>query len=108
MTWPSGVCEPSWLFLGWGAAFFDFDNDGWLDLFVANGHVYPEVDRINVGASYRERPRVHMNQRGAGFKEVGFAMGGALARQYCARGGAFGGCANAGDIDGLVYSLSGG
>jgi enediyne biosynthesis protein E4 len=105
VTWPSGVGAPSWLLLGWGTQFVDLDNDGWLDLFVANGHAYPEVDQIDVGTSYAEPLLVHLNQRGAGFKEAGPATGGALAGKYCARGAAFGDFDNDGDVDVLLNSI---
>jgi len=105
VTWPSGVGEPSWLLLGLGTQFADFNNDGWLDIFVANGHMYPEVDRIDVGSSYWERPLLHMNERGSHFKEVGLSAGGALAEKYCARGAAFGDFDNDGRIGILINNI---
>ncbi len=106
-TWPSGIGEPSWLFLGWGCGFFDFDNDGWLDLFVANGHVYPEVDRIDVGTSYCQRPLLFLNKKGTGFSEVGLTLGEAMQKRYCARGAAFGDFDNDGDLDVLINNIDG-
>ncbi len=67
--------EVSWQHLGWGAFFFDLDRDGWLDLFVANGHVYPQVDRYQIGTSYNQRNFLFHNQLGKAFKEMGLEAG---------------------------------
>jgi hypothetical protein len=64
VSYPSGVGEPTIPYLGWGALFFDYDNDGWPDLFCANGHVYPEVDRKRQ-ETYRQPLQLFRN-RGAG------------------------------------------
>ena len=55
ISWRSGIGPASWLFLGWGTKFFDYDNDGQLDLIATNGHVYPEADRFSGGSTYRQR-----------------------------------------------------
>ena len=68
-TFPAGIGHPSLPFLGWGTHFLDYDNDGWLDLFVANGHVYPFVDRFEWNTSYRQRPLLLKNRAGR-FVEV--------------------------------------
>lgn len=107
VSWPSGIAEPSWLFLGLGAQFVDVDNDGWLDVFVANGHMYPEVDKIDVGTSYYERPLLYINNGGVHFEEVGLSVGGALAKKYCARGAAFCDFDNDGDVDMLINNIDG-
>ena len=66
-----GVVRP---FLGFGTAFFDCDNDGWLDIFVANGHLYPQLERLSSGLRYRQRNLLYRNERGR-FLEVGAAAG---------------------------------
>jgi len=77
-------------FLGFGAKFMDFDNDGWQDVFIANGHVNPQVDQHSFGVTYAERPLVFRNLLGAKFEEVGQSAGAALARRYVGRGAAIG------------------
>ena len=57
-------------FLGWGVGFFDMDNDGWLDLLMSNGHVYPEVDGTNVDAPYAQHKYLYRNLRNGQFEEV--------------------------------------
>ena len=52
-------------YLGWGTMFFDFDNDGWPDLILVNGHVYPEVDSQHLGSSFKE-PRILYHNNGDG------------------------------------------
>ena len=74
----AGSATPSIPFLGWGTHFLDYDNDGWLDLFVANGHVYPLVDRFDWNTSYRQRPLLFRNLKGK-FVEVGGSAGDGLA-----------------------------
>ena len=68
-------------FLGWGTSFLDFDNDGWLDLFVVNGHVYPAVDAHQWGTSYAQQALLFRNLRGK-FDRVGAPPGSALANAW--------------------------
>jgi hypothetical protein len=63
VSWPAKVAQPTFLKVGWGTAFFDMDNDGWLDIFIANGHVYPQVDSIPGGLTYREPMQLFRNHR---------------------------------------------
>src|SRR5438094_631356 len=72
VSWTSGVGQPSYPFVGWGTAFFDMDNDTWLDLLVANGHVYPQIDTLETGPRYREPLLLHMNA--SGFHRVLFKL----------------------------------
>jgi hypothetical protein len=75
----AGLGYPTIPFLGWGSGFLDFDNDGLLDIFVANGHVYPTVDQPDWGISYAQRPQLFRNRDGAKFQEVPPAIGSGLA-----------------------------
>ena len=75
-------------FLGFGVKFFDVDNDGWKDLFVANGHVNPQVDQYSFGVTYAERPLLFRNLGNGKFEEIGMSAGAALAHRYVARGAA--------------------
>jgi enediyne biosynthesis protein E4 len=77
-------------YLGWGTMFFDFDNDGWPDLIVANGHVYPEVDKYHLGSSYQE-PRILYHNNGNGtFTDVSATAGLGITMASSARGLAIG------------------
>lgn len=106
-TMRSGIGPPSFLLLGWGAGFFDFNNDGWKDLFVANGHVYPEVDAAGLGTSYAQRHLLHYNLGDGKFDESAARSGAALRRAYAGRGVAFGDYDNDGDIDILINNIDG-
>ena len=93
-----GLRTPTLPFLGWGTGFLDHDNDGWLDLFVANGHVYPQVDRFDWGMTWAQRPLLFRNRDGR-FEEVPAATGTGLAVVQPARGAAFGDLDHDGRID---------
>jgi hypothetical protein len=99
VTGAAGLRAPTLPFLGWGAGFLDFDNDGWLDLFVANGHVYPQVDRFDWGMTWAQRPLLFRNRDGARFEEVPAATGSGLAAVLPARGAAFGDLDHDGRVD---------
>jgi len=99
MTGALGLRTPTLPFLGWGTGFLDYDNDGWLDLFVANGHVYPQVDRFDWGMTWAQRPLLFHNRGGTRFDEVPAATGSGLAAVLPARGAAFGDLDNDGRID---------
>jgi hypothetical protein len=75
-------------FLGFGVKFLDFDNDGCKDIFVANGHVNPQVDQYSFGVTYAERPLLFRNLGNGKFEEIGMKAGLALSRRYVARGAA--------------------
>ncbi len=92
--------------LGWGAGFRDLDNDGWADLFVANGHVYPEIDGLDIAGGYRQRKEVYRNNGNGAFEDVAAALEGNLADPRPARGTAFGDYDNDGDIDVLVININ--
>ena len=104
VSYASGIARPSVPFLGWGTSFFDYDNDGWLDLLVANGHVYPLVDRFDWNTSYRQRPLLFRNVKGR-FVEVGGSAGPALAVAWPSRGLAVGDVDNDGDVDALINNI---
>ena len=92
-------------FLGWGAGFADLDNDGWKEIFLANGHIYPDVQRWFPHLSYRYRKVVYGNLRNGRFEDISLEAGpGALAEQS-SRGCAFGDFDNDGDIDVVVSNL---
>jgi enediyne biosynthesis protein E4 len=102
VTYPAGLAGPTIPFLGWGAGFIDFDNDGFLDIFVANGHVYPSVDQRDWGTTWAQRPQLFRNLNGIKFQEVPPATGSGLADVIAARGVAFGDLFNDGGIGAVL------
>ena len=97
-------------FVGWGDGFLDYDNDGWLDLLMVNGHVYPEVDKHDWGTTFAERPLLFHNVKGeAGrtFAYVAPVTGSGLAVVIPARGAAFGDLFNDGKIDVVINPVDG-
>ncbi|GAC1436598.1 MAG: CRTAC1 family protein [Terriglobales bacterium] len=94
-------------FLGFGVKFLDFDDDGWKDIFVANGHVNPQVDEHSFGVTYAERPLLFRNLSGKSFAEIRLSSGEPLARRYVARGAATADFFNDGVEDLLVSVLDG-
>jgi hypothetical protein len=105
ISFKAGLGIPTIPFLGWGAGFLDFDNDGLLDLFIANGHVYPVADQRDWGTTWAQRPQLFRNLDGAKFQEVPPATGSGLASVICARGAAFGDLFNDGHIDVILNNL---
>ena len=104
---PSNFGPISIPFLGFGMKFLDFDNDGWKDIFVANGHVNPQVDQHTFGVTYAERPLLFHNLQNGKFEEIATHSGPALARRYVARGAATADFFNDGKQDLLVSVLDG-
>jgi len=103
----SGVGKPSMPFLGWGAGFVDYDNDGWLDLLFINGHIYPVADRLDWGTSYNQRPLLFRNLRDGKFEAVPAVKGSGLAQVISGRGAAFGDLFNDGKIDVVINQIEG-
>src|SRR6266571_4897674 len=105
ITYQAGLVEPTIPFLKWGTGFLDFDNDGLPDLFVANGHVFPMIDKQNWGATWAERPQLFRNVDGVKFQEVPPAPGSGLADVIPARGAAFGDLFNDGHTDVVINNV---
>jgi enediyne biosynthesis protein E4 len=95
----SRIAQPSHPYVGWGTGFFDMDNDGWLDIFAANGHVYPQVDTIPNAAHFRQPALVFRNQRNGMFEEVAARAGLGDISLRSRRGAAFGDINNDGCVD---------
>lgn len=105
VTFQAGLGEPSIPFLGWGTSFIDFDNDGWLDLFVVNGHVYPVVDSHQWGTSYSQQALLFRNLKNGKFERIGAPPGSALAFSWPGRGLAIGDLDNDGRPDLVINNL---
>jgi len=92
--------------LSFGGGFFDYDNDGWLDIFIANGSVYPEIEKISSEIHYKQINSLFHNERTGKFIEVGGSSGNGFAKPYAGRGVAFADFDNDGNM-GLVVANNG-
>jgi enediyne biosynthesis protein E4 len=101
LSFAAKVAAVSLPYVGWGTKFFDYDNDGWVDIFVANGHVYPQLP------GYRQRRLLHRNNRDGTFTEVSGEFGAVLTEDRVSRGVAFGDIDNDGDVDLIIADLDG-
>ena len=107
VSFPSGIAQVSIPFLGWGTDFLDYDNDGWLDLLVVNGHVYPGVDRQPWNTSYAQRALLFRNLGGKRFQEIGAAGGEGLTPPRVSRGSATADVDNDGAVDVAINNIDG-
>ena len=103
----SGIGKISIPFLGWGDGFLDFDNDGWLDLMIVNGHIYPAADRLDWGTSYAQRSLLFHNNHDGSFTEIPPVKGSGIAEVLSSRGAAFGDLFNDGKIDVVINQIDG-
>jgi Flp pilus assembly protein TadD len=92
--------------LGWGTAFVDLDNDGWLDLFLTNGHVYPEVRQLKTEAAYAQRKVVYRNLGNGRFADITEQLGEPVTTAKAGRGAAFGDIDNDGQIDVAIANVN--
>jgi hypothetical protein len=86
-------------YVGWGAGFFDFDNDGWKDLLLVNGHAFPEVEKLHIDIHYKDHAILYRNLRNGKFQDISQNAGPAFAELHSARGAAFGDLDNDGMIE---------
>ncbi|MDE3180540.1 MAG: CRTAC1 family protein, partial [Acidobacteriota bacterium] len=93
-------------YVGWGCGFVDYDNDGWPDIFQANGHVYPEIDNLHLDQTFEEPRIVYHNLGNSKFKDVSKTMGPGITARHSSRGCAFGDYDNDGDLDVLVLNMN--
>ena len=107
ISYQLGIAEPTIPFLGWGDAFFDYDNDGWKDIIISNGHVYPTVDSKPWGTSWAQRPLLFHNIEGKKFDLVPAVEGTGLAIVVRGRGLAVGDLFNDGKLDAVINVLDG-
>ena len=105
ITVAAGLGEISLPYLGWGTNLADFDNDGLLDIFAANGHVYPQVDALKVGQKYLQRKEVYRNLGNGKFEEVAHSSPDLMTGKS-AHGSAVADYDNDGDLDVLVVNLN--
>jgi hypothetical protein len=94
-------------YVGFGVDFFDFDNDGWSDIFIANGHVYSQIAGRKLHLSYRQPRLLYRNLGNGRFRDVSGEAGPAVAAENLGRGCAFGDFDNDGDVDILINNLDG-
>ena len=107
VSFRSGIAQVSMPFLGWGTDFLDYDNDGWLDLLVVNGHVYPAADTMPWNTSYAQRALLFRNLEGRRFEDVGAAAGDGLSEARVSRGSAVGDFDNDGGVDVVINNIDG-
>jgi enediyne biosynthesis protein E4 len=102
-----GLGEVTVPFLSWGDAFMDYDNDGWKDLLMSDGHVYPQADKYSWGTSWKERPMLFHNMQGKRFENVPAVEGTGLADVIAGRGMAVGDLFNDGKLDAVINVMDG-
>jgi len=108
VSYQAGIAEPSIPFVGFGDGFLDYDNDGWKDLLIINGHVYPQADQHpDWGQSYAQRPLLYHNLKKGKFELVPAVEGTGLAELIVGRGAAFGDIFNDGKIDVVINNMDG-
>ena len=105
VTFPAGVGVNT-QYVGWGAGFMDYDNDGWVDIFQVNGHVYPEIEKMLAGVNFKNPRIVYRNLGNGKFKDVSAQMGPGISERFSSRGCAFGDYDNDGDIDVVVINMN--
>ena len=105
MAWAAKIGQPSYRYVKWGAGFVDFDNDGWVDIFVNNGHVYPQVDAIPNGPGYKEPMQMFRNNHDGTFEDISKASGVFDITPESRRGAAFGDVYNDGNMGILVLNI---
>jgi hypothetical protein len=103
----AGIAGPTHPYVGWGAAFVDLDNSGWLDIFLVNGHVYPQVDSLEGEAHYGQPIQLFHNRHDGTFEEVSRAAGLSAMPLQSRRGAAFGDINNDGCVDVVVLNVDG-
>jgi len=101
----SGVAQPTEPYVGWGTGFVDFVNNGWLDIFEVNGHVYPQMDRVRMGVPYRQPLFLFRNNRNRTFQDITHLSGLDKMPLKSRRGVAFGDINNDGKVDVLMLNV---
>jgi enediyne biosynthesis protein E4 len=107
VSYRAGIAQMGIPFLGWGTDFIDYDNDGWRDIFMVNGHVYPDAGAHDWGTSYAERPLLFRNLANGKFDYIPPVVGTGLADVIPGRGAAFGDIFNDGKIDVIINPIDG-
>jgi enediyne biosynthesis protein E4 len=104
-TFPAGLGRHT-QYLSWGVGFFDFDNDGWPDILICNGHVYPEVEQLRTEAGYAQRKLLYHNLHNGRFADVSEEVGPGISEPSASRGCAFGDYDNDGDVDFVINCVN--
>ena len=107
VSYSSGIAQSTAQYVGWGDAFLDFDNDGWPEFFMVNGHVYPQVDSGNVGTRYREPKLLYLNHRNGTFRNISKLVGPAIQIPQVSRGLGVGDLFNDGRLEIVIENLQG-
>ncbi len=104
---PSGIARNTTGYVGWGDAFVDFDNDGWEDFFLVNGHVYPQMDNPLLHAKYEQPKLLFANLRNGTFRNISKEAGPAIQIPQVSRGMAIGDLFNDGRLEAVIENLVG-
>ncbi len=108
VSYPSGIARGTTPYVGWGDAFIDLNNSGWLDFILVNGHVYPQVGASGTGTVYREPKLVYVNQHDGTFRDASKMSGAAVQIPQVSRGLAVGDLFNDGHLEIVIENLEGG